>query len=80
MEKWGTIKGYSAADNSEALPLLKEYMAGWNAGNGKFDHPDEERKMLLCEAIDKFDGTIKSHWTGEEMTKEEAKKHVMEYR
>jgi hypothetical protein len=41
------------------------------------DGPDQ--KKALCDLIDAIDGTITNDWTGEQMTKEDAKKYVMEY-
>jgi len=34
---------------------------------------------MLCEVIDLIDGEIQNDWTGEKMTKDEAKKYVLEY-
>jgi len=43
------------------------------------DHPTEERKQLLCKVIDKLNGEIQNDWTGEMLSKEEAKKYILEY-
>jgi hypothetical protein len=39
-----------------------------------------EQKQLICELIDAFDGEIQNDWSGEMMTKDEAKDYVMTYR
>jgi len=78
--KWGTVKGWDFDDTtSEAFRLLKAYMEG-SPASCMADHPGEERKNLLCKVIDKIDGEIRNDWTGEIMTKQEAKKYVMDYR
>ena len=38
-----------------------------------------EQKTALCALIDAVDGLIYNDWTGENMTKDAAKKYVMEY-
>lgn len=37
------------------------------------------RRRALCNLIDAIDGEIMNDWSGEQMTKEEAKQYVMEY-
>ena len=77
--KWGTVKGWSFNEaKSEAWKLLKKYLAD-SSESCMTDHPDEARKKLLCEVIEKMDGEIQNDWTGEMMTKEAAKDYVMNY-
>ena len=40
---------------------------------------DPEQRAALCDLIDAIDGPITDDWSGEDMTKDEAKKYVMEY-
>jgi hypothetical protein len=43
------------------------------------DHPDKERKKILCELIDQLEGEIWNDWDDVKVSKEEAKKYVMDY-
>lgn len=77
--KWGTVKSWSfETKECEAFKLLQEYMQG-SSIECIYGRPDEERKKLLCKIIDSLNGEIENDWEGEMMTKEEAKKYVMEY-
>jgi hypothetical protein len=40
----------------------------------------DKQKQAICDLIDAIDGPIENDWTGEAMTKEEAKKYVLEYK
>ena len=77
--KWGTVKGWNFDDvESEAFQRLKKYLENAPA-SCITDHPDEERKKLLCEVIDMMDGEIQEDWGGEMLSKEQAKDYVMNY-
>ena len=40
----------------------------------------DDHKRTLCELIDVLDAdTVENDWTGEQMSKDDAKKYVMEY-
>ena len=76
--KWGTVKGWNdATEKSQAI--LQRYFAGGEPLSCAMDKPDDARKVILCELIDQLDGEIQNDWSGEKMTKEDAKKYVMEY-
>jgi len=64
---------------SEAWKLLKQYLEN-SPMSCMADSPDEARKKLLCEVIDKMDGEIQEDWGGEILTKEAAKMYVMNYK
>lgn len=75
--KWGTVKGWCL--DGECFDLLKKYFGDGQPMSAMTDRPDADRKAILCELIDKLDGPITNDWTGKDMSKEEAKKYVMEY-
>lgn len=77
--KWGTLKGWQV-ETPECKKILAEYCdLGMSAGAmQQVDTP--EHKALICKLIDMIDGPITNDWTGEDMSKEAAKKYVMEYR
>ena len=76
--KWGTIKGWSGLTD-RSVKIMERFFADGVSMSCAMDHPDEERKKILCELIDQLDGTIYLDWDGKHPTKEEAKKYVMEY-
>lgn len=76
--KWGTLKGWRFVSD-ETKKLIYEYEElGVSLGAAQ-QHDTPEQKELICKIIDQLDGEIQNDWTGEIMTKEEAKNYVMEY-
>jgi len=75
--KWGTVKGWDFP-KGECLDLLGKYLEG-SPISCAMDKPDEARKAILCEIIDKMDGEIWNDWDNVQLTKRQAKKYVMEY-
>jgi len=79
--KWGTLKGWNTGDNEALRSALQRYAdGGMAAGGAMLQHDTPEQKRALCEAIDAVNGPITNDWSGEELTKDEAKKYVLEYR
>lgn len=76
--KWGTVKGWSNFPEGECFELLKQYLED-SPISCAMNKPDEARKAILCELIDKLPGVIWNDWDNREMTREEAKTYVMEY-
>lgn len=77
--KWGTIKGWhDLTDKSHEI--IKRFFADGVTASCAMDNPDDDRRAILCELIDQFEGSIKNDWSGEVMSKDEAKKYVNEYR
>ena len=77
--KWGTLKGWKF--NSEnCCKLMEEYSkigASWGAAQ-QDDTP--RQKEIIIELIDACDADeIYLDWDGKWVSKEEAKKYVMEY-
>ena len=77
--KWGVPKSWRIrADETRAI-LQKYANLGWS-GSAMAQPNTPEHRLVLCELIDAIDAdTIENDWTGEEMTKDDAKKYVMEY-
>lgn len=76
--KWGTVKGWDdLSEKSQAI--MERYFADGVPLSCMSDHPTEDRKAVLCELIDQLDGEIWNDWEGKEMSKDEAKKYVLEY-
>lgn len=76
--KWGTIKGWGDLSD-KSVEIVKRYFADGMSMSCALEHPDDARKAILCELIDQLDGEIQNDWTGKMMSKDEAKKYVLEY-
>ena len=76
--KWGTIKGWDEF-SERSQKILERYYEDGMLMSCAADKPDDKRKAILCELIDQLDGEIQNDWTGKMMTKDEAKKYVMDY-
>jgi len=77
--KWGVPKSWHMK-RPETQALLQKYASfGWSS-SGMAQPNTADHKRTLCELIDALDAdTIGNDWTGEDMSKDEAKKYVMEY-
>lgn len=78
--KWGTLKGWDVGDNEAALAAVEKAHEGGRAWGAAQQRDTPEQKQAICDLIDAINGPITNDWTGEEMTKDEAKKYVLEYR
>ena len=79
--KWGNLKGWDVTGNEAATEALKAYFdSGKSAGGySAMAWLDDNEKQALCKLIDATNGEIQNDWSGEIMTKDEAKKYVLEY-
>lgn len=80
MLKWGTLKGWELHSEASLAAATALFDAGPRSISAAMQRDDEEQKRLLCCLIDAVDGPITNDWTGEDMTKDEAKRYVLEYR
>jgi hypothetical protein len=77
--KWGTLKGWSLKQLKTRAIMQDYYNRGVSISvMGQRDTP--EQKTLICDLIDALDGTIVEDWSGETLSKNDAKKYIMEYR
>ena len=76
--KWGTVKGWDNL-SEKSQEIMKRFYADGMCMSAMADKPDADRKTILCELIDQLDGEIENDWTGKTMSKDEAKKYVLEY-
>ena len=78
--KWGSLKGWDGLDDNEpAMAALQRWADGGVSMSAACQHDTPEQKQALCDLIDAVDGTITNDWSGEKLTKEQAKAYVMEY-
>ena len=76
--KWGTIKGWLIQD-PDTYKLLEEYYADGVPMSAAADKPDDYRRGILCQIIDRIGKPVYLDWDGKYVSVEEAKKYVMEY-
>lgn len=78
--KWGTLKSWSFA-SKEAKELLDRYFKLGVSISAACQKDTTEQKEILCKLIDVGDfEDVYLAWDGVHVSKEEAKKYVMEYR
>lgn len=76
--KWGTVKGWDDL-TEKSQEIIGRFFADGVSLSCATDHPDDARKAILCELIDQLDGKIQNDWSGKIMSKDDAKKYVIEY-
>jgi hypothetical protein len=76
--KWGTLKGWKL-ESEAALAAFDRYAEAGVSMSATAQQDTPEQKQALCDIIDAIDGPIINDWSGEEMTKDEAKKYILEY-
>jgi hypothetical protein len=77
--KWGTLKGWSIKSDAARAAAQAYLDIGEHSLSAMAQHDTDEQKAALCALIDAIDGPITNDWSGEDMTKDEAKKYVLEY-
>lgn len=78
--KWGTLKAWDLGENEAALAAARRYDEDGSSWSAMAQRDTANQKQAICDIIDALNGPITNDWTGEEMSKEEAKRYVMEYR
>ncbi len=77
--KWGTLKSWNF-NNPKAKILFKEYNEIGSSASAIMQHDTQRQKEIICELIDLGDfEKVYLDWDGKEVSKEEAKKYLMEY-
>ncbi len=76
--KWGTLKSWDFQEDGLAFESFKKLEN--LSVSAMLNKHDEQEKLIICEIIDNLDAdTIYLDWDGIDVSKEEAKKYVMEY-
>ena len=79
--KWGTLKAWSLKTKASMAALRKYHEAGPVSMSAMAQHDNEAQKDALCELIDVIDcETIYLDWDNKDVSKEEAKEYVRNYR
>ena len=77
--KWGTLKGWDL-DSEKSMAALRKYNDFGTSMSAMAQRDTPDQKAALCELIDAIDGEIWNDWDGVTMTKDAAKKYVLEYK
>lgn len=77
--KWGTLKSWSFTSKN-GKHLLEEYFKIGSCASAMLQEDTEKQKSIICDLIDECKGVIQNDWTGEYLTKQEAKAYVLNYR
>lgn len=79
--KWGSLVAWNLEGNEKAIAALKRYTEGGMSASAMAQRDTPEQKQAICDIIDALDcDTVRLDWDGKDVSKEEAKKYVMEYR
>lgn len=77
--KWGTLKAWKIT-SAKGLELMKKYHELGSTYSAMQQNDTQEQKEIICQMIDECSAdTIHLDWDGVDVTKEEAKKYVLEY-
>jgi hypothetical protein len=76
--KWGTLKSWNIT-STEGKALLKRYIELCNSISAMLQHDTPEQKEIICKLIDLMPGKIYLDWDDKYVSKEVAKKYVLEY-
>jgi len=77
--KWGTLKGWNL-ESDASMAALRKYAEDDVSASAMAQDDTQKQTDALCELIDAIDGEIINDWSGDRMSKDEAKKYVREYR
>jgi hypothetical protein len=78
--KWGTLKAWNVEGEAAVAALQRYVDAGPVTMSAMMQHDTPEQKEALCDLIDALDVEhVHNDWSGERMSKEEAKSYVREY-
>jgi len=78
--KWGTVKGWEGFnEGTKARELMDRYVDSGMAYGAMQQRDTPEQKQIICDIIDAVDD-VWNDWDGKSMSKDDAKKYVMDYR
>ena len=76
---WGTLKSWHFVSDT-CRELFRRYCEIGSSASAMMQYDTPEQKVLICQMIDECNAeTIHLAWDGKDVSKDEAKKYVMEY-
>lgn len=76
--KWGTLKGWKV-ETDQSRAALERYANGGVSHSVMMQKDTPDQRAALLDLIDAIDGEITNDWSGENMTKNEAKEYISNY-
>lgn len=76
--KWGTLKGWDNATERTQNLLNRYHQLGYSV-SAMLQHDTPEQVEILCQIVDGIDGVIVNDWSGEEMSRDDAKAYLRKY-
>ena len=76
--KWGTLKAWQF-DHPKAQELFDRYSKIGSSMSAAMQKDTPEQKEIICKLIDLVDDQVYLDWDGKYVSKQDAKKYVMEY-
>jgi hypothetical protein len=77
--KWGSLKAWNC-ESEKSIALLNEWASHGTCLSAMAHHDTPEQKRILCDLIDAMNiETVCLDWDGKDVSKEEAKRYVLEY-
>lgn len=73
--KWGSLKSWEL-HSDKGKKLSDEYLSLGRSMSAMLQEDDPRQKEIILEMIDECDGSIRSDWSGEYFTKEQAKEYM----
>lgn len=77
--KWGTLKSWNLSGLPEAQVLLERYDELGSSISAMSQRDTPEQKEIICKLIDLVPGEIYLDWDAKYVSKEQAKKYVLDY-
>lgn len=77
--KWGTLKSWRL-NSEKGRELMRKYIEIGSSMSAMMQKDTPEQKQIICDLIDECNApNIYLDWDDKDVSKEEAKKYVMEY-
>lgn len=78
--KWGTIKGWKLDEDGPAWKAFLRWSEEGSCVSAAMQHDTPTQKQAICDIIDALNAdTVYLDWDGKYVSKDEAKRYVMEY-
>lgn len=78
--KWGSLKRWDIKSDAGLECLHRYFEAGDVSASAMMQRDTPDQKQALCDLIDALDcDTVYLDWDGKDVSKDDAKKYVMEY-
>lgn len=77
--KWGGLKAWDMRTDKSIAALRAYFDAGEQCMSAAMQRNNDAQKKALCNLVDATNAQIYNDWTGEKMTKAEAKDYILNF-